>query len=470
MKIQAHKFVKSFSYTFFANLLSISVSLILILIVPKVMNLEDYGYWQLYIFYASYISYMSLGLTDGAYLRYGGYEYKELNKSVFISQYWFLVAFDIIVNLSIVYICYLFAISEEKLVVVIMTCISGVIVVPRSLLTFMLQATGKIKQFAIVTILERLIYFGITILLIIIGVREFEYLIYADILGKLCSAIYLFFVCKDLVFGRFASLKASLEEIIINIKVGSKLLIANLASLLVVGLVRFYIERNWNIETFGKVGLTLSISNMFMLFINSISVILFPALRRTAPNKLPNIYNSVRSLLMVCLLGMLVLYYPLSIIFNIWIPQYKDSFVYMGILFPIFVYESKMSLLINTYFKTLRKELELLVINLTTVIVGGILTAISVFVLDDLKLTLLVLVLLLGFRAVASEIYLMKILNLNITKDIVLEMIITIIFLVSSWVLQGFLGFIIYAFTYFTYLLIKKEVTKTIIINIKKMI
>src|SRR4051794_13524444 len=98
------RFARSFSYIFFANILSIVVSTILILIVPKFIGVEDYGYWQLYIFYSSYISYMSLGLTDGAYLRYGGQDYKSLHKPVFVSQYWFLVGFDLVVNFLIAFL------------------------------------------------------------------------------------------------------------------------------------------------------------------------------------------------------------------------------------------------------------------------------------------------------------------------------------------------------------------------------
>ncbi len=39
-----------------------------------------------------------------------------------------------------------------------------------------------------------------------------------------------------------------------------------------------------------------------------------------------------------------------------WLPEYADSLQYMGILFPIVIYEGRMSLLINTYLKTIRKE------------------------------------------------------------------------------------------------------------------
>ena len=45
---------------------------------------------------------------------------------------------------------------------------------------------------------------------------------------------------------------------------------ANIASMLIIGVVRFGIERSWDVETFGKVSLTLSASNLMMLFINAV--------------------------------------------------------------------------------------------------------------------------------------------------------------------------------------------------------
>lgn len=47
-----------------------------------------------------------------------------------------------------------------------------------------------------------------------------------------------------------------------------------------------------------------------------------------------------------------------------WLPEYTDSLMYMALLFPMCIYEGKMSLLINTYLKTLREEKAMLKVNL----------------------------------------------------------------------------------------------------------
>lgn len=78
-------FVKNFSYTFSSNILTMIVSALVILIVPKLIGVQEYGYWQLYMFYSFYVGFLHFGWNDGIYLRYGGQDYKDLNKRYFFS-------------------------------------------------------------------------------------------------------------------------------------------------------------------------------------------------------------------------------------------------------------------------------------------------------------------------------------------------------------------------------------------------
>lgn len=54
--------------------------------------------------------------------------------------------------------------------------------------------------------------------------------------------------------------------------------------------------------------------------------------------------------------GFLLVYMPLYYVLNLWLPQYKESLVYLIFLLPLCVYEGKMNLLCTTYFKVLRLE------------------------------------------------------------------------------------------------------------------
>ena len=54
-------------YSIVANFFNLLVSLILSFVVPKLLGVEQYGYWQLYTFYVSYTGFFHFGMADGVY-------------------------------------------------------------------------------------------------------------------------------------------------------------------------------------------------------------------------------------------------------------------------------------------------------------------------------------------------------------------------------------------------------------------
>lgn len=64
--------IKNISYSFSANLISLLISAFMVMFVPKLLSVNDYGLWQLFLFYYSYLGFLHFGWEDGIYLRYAG--------------------------------------------------------------------------------------------------------------------------------------------------------------------------------------------------------------------------------------------------------------------------------------------------------------------------------------------------------------------------------------------------------------
>ncbi|MEK4190272.1 MULTISPECIES: hypothetical protein [Paenibacillus] len=318
--------------------------------------------------------------------------------------------------------------------------------------------------------MDRILYCFLIIVFLVFGVRNYKLMIVADLIGKLISLLYAMYCCRDIVFRRISTFYFSWRETANNINIGIKLMFATIASMFIIGVIRFGIERSWDVSTFGKVSLTLSVSNLLMLFINALGIIMFPILRRTDEKKLSKIYKTMRTLLMVCLLGVLIIYYPFKVVLTAWLPQYADSLKFMAIVFPMCVYEGKTSLLINTYLKTLRKEKLMLKVNIITLVLSVIITILTTIVLKNLSLAIMSIVILLAFKCIFSEILLSKILRISIYKDILLELSMTIIFVLSGWMLNSWLSVIIYAMAYVFYLVRKRKDISSTIKNVKNFI
>lgn len=470
MNIKALRFLKNFTYTFSSNLITLMVSTLVTLIVPRLIGVEDFGYWQLYMFYSTYVGFFHFGWNDGIYLRYGGDSYKSLDKDKFFSQFVQLLSVQVVLAGAILIFAGLFADGPDRTFIFQMIALNMIILNVRYMFLFTLQATNLIKKYAKIMVMDRILFIAIVLLLLFLGSRDYHLMIAADLLSKFISLLMGMYFCKEFVFRKLSHFNLDIKESWNNINVGIKLLLANLASKLIIGIVRFGIERQWDIETFGRVSLTLSISHFMMVFITGIGVVVYPILRRTSREKLPLIYDLMRNFLMIITLSLLVFYYPARVILSAWLPDYAESLLYMALLFPMVIYEGRITLLINTYLKTLRYEKTMLRINAATVVVSAIFTIVTTVIWHNLNLAVLTILIGQVVRATIAELFLSKQLSISINKDLILEIVLTLIFILSGWYIDSWWTVVIYVISYCIYLIIKRSDIKRTIVGMKQLI
>ena len=462
-KVEKRLIFKNLVYSISANLLSLLVSIILVLILPNLLGETAYGYLQLYLFYTTYVGFFHLGWIDGIYLRIGGKEYGQLEGQLYATQFIVLMIFELIVGVMIVVFANVFVPDVNRLHVIVLTCICMVIYIAKNYTTYILQATNRIKPYAIVTLIEKIIFAVIIIAAWVFRLGNYELIAIGDILGKLISTMVSLKYCKEILFCRLGNWKRTFQEIWINLSVGCKLLLANVAALLVNGIVRFAIERFWSIEVFGKVSLSMSLSNMLMVFISSISFVVFPMLKRMDEDKLCETYELIRNFLMIILLAALVFYYPSKHILTLFLPTYAESLKYMALMFPVCIFDSKISLLVNTYLKALRKEKTILIINISVVIVSMISTYFTVYIMHSLEMAVVSIVILMALQCAIAELYLSKYLGIDVIVDMVMEWILVTIFILASWFIDSWISMAIYFAAFIIYCIIKRDKIKSLI-------
>ena len=239
-----------------------------------------------------------------------------------------------------------------------------------------------------------------------------------------------------------------------SLSCGIKLTIANIMSLLILGIGRISIDNVWGIESFGKISLSLSLANFFLVFIQQISMVLFPALRRIDEERIKSIYRLLRNFLGLILPTIYILYFPIKIIIGMWLPQYSLSLKYLGLLLPLCIFDGKMQLLCNTYLKVLRKEGKLLQFNLVAFIVSLISCSISAYCFNNITLVVLCMVSSIAIRSIMAEIYLSKQINFTIKKILSCEAFLGIIFMTCAWNMSEFSAIIIILICYIIYLIV----------------
>ena len=373
------------------------------------------------------------------------------------SQFWYLSFFELALTIILSIMLFAFNLGVNKQFILFLTIANIIFVIPKTMLSYLLQVSNRIKEYSLIVILEKVIYCLLTLCILLFGFTSYKPLIFADVLGKFCALFLGVYYCKDIVFSKMETIHVSLIEAWLNISVGIKLLVANIAGMLILGIIRMAIEYQWDIETFGKVSLAISVSNLLMVFINSVGIVLFPMIKRMDKDKLNDLYFKMRDILMVLLFGMLVFYYPLQYILKFWLPNYVDSFAYLALLFPMCIYESKMSMLINTYLKAFRKENQLLLINSISVLLSFIFSGISVFLLKNLILTVIMIVLLFAFRCIACELLLSNYMEKSVINDILKESVLCMAFMCISWNMPSLFAFFSYLIIFLIYIFSKRE-------------
>lgn len=117
------------------------------------------------------------------------------------------------------------------------------------------------------------------------------------------------------------------------------------------------------LKSFGKISLTISISNFLITFINSVGIVVYPMLKNLNLSQQKKIFLKINNLFEFSY-AILICYYPLYYFIRNLLPEYKDTANYILFLFPVCIYEGKLSLLYLTYLKALRKEKQLMIINI----------------------------------------------------------------------------------------------------------
>lgn len=462
------KHLKNVSYVILSNLFTVLSSSLVVLILPKMMGVESYGYWQLYVFYLTYIGFFHLGWIDGVYLRYGGAEYAELDQKRFYSQTVQFSFYLLVLSLGLWFFLVWQPFDAQEAYVYQMVIVSMLVTNLRAYFIYLLQMTNRLKDSSLVLMSDRAVYLTAIISLILLGQRSFQLMIVVDLLGRTLSLFYAMWKCQELVFRPIRDFRLDVKESWDNIRVGLNLMLSNIASSMIIGLVRFGIQQRWSVATFGKVSLTLSISNLMMTFINAIGIVVFPLLRRTKKEQLPVLYASLRNALMWVMFGILFFYYPLSFVLNLWLPAYRDSLVYMALIFPMSVYEGKMALIINTYYKALRMETLLLRINVGIMLTSLLLTLVTTVWLHQLDLAVISILILLMLRSVVAEWFLSRRMAVAIKKDLVAELLMTLGFIACGYLVAWPFSILSYGVLYLLYSWVKWPSLKALLRQIKE--
>ena len=381
------------------------------LLLPKVLSVESFGYWQYFAFFAGCMELLLFGAGTGLYLKYGGCEYNKINRWLVKKVLYYWLAVDLLI--AIVFgtsIPWLFEDTDKQYIFYLL--LLGLFVFNLgTFFSYLLQACNRIEDnlhsilvvnFILIACFSGLIFFQVS------NYRDYVYVYLLAHVLRDCVLLYhnrsLFTTSR----GFDANQKSEAISLFPVFLSGVFLMMADYAIYLLFGIGRLTVESIWGMTTFSKFSFAMSLVLLGVTFVNQIGLVIFPELKRKAADDQKIFFQKVMKDVDVLLFFLPVGYFLGTIILDCWLPAYHDSLWYFGVLIPLCIFEGKMAILINPYYKALRKERLLLLLNMGTLFSGIIMFSLCKYMQTDINAFLAILVILSIGRNHFAEYFLTK--------------------------------------------------------------
>ena len=445
--------IANIKYVLFSQFCFYVVTFLTAFVLPGVLGVVPNGYYQIYFFYTTnFVGLMHIGFNDGVYLKYGGYDFDKLPQELFRTFMRLYICMNGIEMLAILAVV-LWEPNPNKRFAFLFAVLNILVVNLSALLNYINQATGRIRLYSFIVVAQQVqVIAGLAALFLLRHV-DFRAVIVLDFAAKTVVVLINVICCRDLFFGKRMPWRAAWGPYWDNIRVGVKLMIANLMAMLVMGAGKLLMERLGTVADFSEYSFASNATGIAMAFISAVGLVLYPVLCRLEKKTLPYYFQRINRLLCAFIFSMLLLYYPLLLFILYFLPKYDPVLSYLHLLFPIVIMQSKMQLLINNYYESLREEKAMMWANLSAV---GMFVAIALPLYLWHPTVLVIVWATLGvfvWRCYASELFLKRKLGICSLRNMFEEWGMGALFIVANSLLGWGPGLALYAVGVAAYLL-----------------
>lgn len=457
----------NFSVAIIAQGIVLIGSVLTSLLVPKVMGVTQFGYWQLFIFYGNYIGFFHLGLNDGVYLFNGGLSRKKVDKQSLNSQFVVGMLYQLLFSAVIIGAALMADFGQDRMFVLVMTGVYLLVTNGAAYIGYVLQAMDETRRYSAYSAINGTLFLVPLVAMLALRVDSFQYYVIFYTLAHAVAFLVCLWWVRDFIPCGLLPVRQALADTGRSIRAGIKLMIANVASMLILGISRFFVDSLWSIEVFGMVSFALSMVSFFLLFASQASMVLFPALRKADEGETVRFFQASRDALDLFLPVCYLLYFPAVLILGWWLPKYEPSFIYFAYLMPVVVFNGKMNMVGNTYLLVLRREGLLLGINAIAVAVSGIGALVGAFVLHSIEFMIAAAVLALMWRSAHVERMLAREFGVPNSKLFAGSLAVTLAFLASTMLLSLPAAFAVTAVLYAAFLVLARKQASALIASLK---
>ncbi|MEW6053104.1 MAG: oligosaccharide flippase family protein [Nitrospirota bacterium] len=398
-------FVNDLSIVGTANIGVFIIGLVQGLIVPKILTVEDYGYWKLFLLYTGFSGLLHLGFTDGIYLQWAGKQMKELS-AIIGDTFWVLFIHLTIVALIFLLVFLFYGFTNKNILILALIYAFALNIITFFQFTF--QAVRRFRIVSILNLFKPLLFLSSVGILYFLKILDYEKMIYSYIGASLfIFTIYTYSLKENISFP--CKKKFRYRDILTKyITSGWSLLFGNFIVFLILNADVMIVGALFTIKEFAFYAFAITILGIFSVFTNTISTVIFPHLA-AASTEIRKKAFSLSASVIVLMWGIILGLYPFAVAFiSYFLPDYSGTLPYIRVLMLSVAFITTIQILHNNYYKLYFQQTKYF---LSTLIVS-LLSFVAIFIvartINDLKIIAVVKVGILLIWFIINELLLMK--------------------------------------------------------------
>lgn len=454
------KRVKDLIYTLGANTITLLIGVIVTFIIPKVISIDEYGYFKMFTFYLGFLGFFHLGFNDGIYVNYGDYDYENIPREKFRTYFKFLLIFQVLIAVLVTIGTMSFVENPEKRIICFFLALNIILLNLTCYFEFLSQIIRRFKFYSFNTILSKILYIVAVSFILLLKYEKAIYLIIAQTIINLLTLLIYIIYYREVNFGKYKPLITMKEDIKKNIKIGFFIMLGNFVSIIIIGVDRIFISKFFTVHDFAMYSFAVSLLSMIYILLNGIRSVIYPYLTRSSEKNLNKTYETMKTYIFIILGYALSSYFIFEIIVLGFLPKYKEVLYITPIIFPTVLLSGEINIVTSNFYKSLKLEKEYTRNNLIAVAVSLISIVIAFLVFRSKEAIATSSLLSFYIWELCGDGFFKKHLGIKVSKHHIAEILVIVLFLYLSFKMVWYKGFILYlcGFTLIVLIFFKNEI------------
>jgi O-antigen/teichoic acid export membrane protein len=300
----------------------------LVFVLPRLMSVEDYGYWRSFALYAAYAGFLHLGFADGALVRWAGRSWEDFHGEIRPAlryQFWQQVA--VLGPLCLAAAVFL---RGPFRFVAIAVAVYAVVINQTTLLQFGLQDAKIFAPVAISIAAAPAFFFALVLAWSAKWRMDYREVAEFFIVAWLAALVYLLVRTKPWTGARAQILRGSIAKEWLGI--GWPIVVANTAVLLIQFADRFAVNWAATIENFAQYSLAASAMGVPIMAIQACSQVSFSHFAGLTLERRRKIYGLCSYIVLAAWAALLPYYFVLAAFVRHFLPKYEPSLPYARVM------------------------------------------------------------------------------------------------------------------------------------------